>query len=83
MVKVLFFAKLSELAGRDSIEFKSEQPISIKQIVCQLETSLPQALIEALQDESTMVSINQSMAARDDLVHAGDEVAFLPPFSGG
>jgi molybdopterin converting factor small subunit len=30
-----------------------------------------------------MISVNQDMADSDTIIHDGDEVAFLPPFSGG
>ena len=29
------------------------------------------------------VSVNEEMADSDTIIHDGDEVAFLPPFSGG
>jgi len=30
-----------------------------------------------------MISVNQEMASADTIIRDGDEVAFLPPFSGG
>ena len=40
--------------------------------------------IDATLDiEHQSISVNQEMADADTVIHDGDEVAFLPPFSGG
>ena len=49
----------------------------------QLESDMPAELIEALRFDAVMVSVNKVMAGWDDTLSADDEVAFLPPFSGG
>lgn len=83
MIKVLFFAQLGELAGRDSMELDSSQSLKLSELIKVLEKSLPVEFIESVSDEATMVSVNQAISNRDVLVNDGDEVAFLPPFSGG
>ena len=83
MIKVLFFAQLGELAGRDSMELDSSQSLKLSELIKVLEKSLPVELIESVSDEATMVSVNQAISNRVVLVNDGDEVAFLPPFSGG
>jgi len=35
------------------------------------------------QRKSTVIAVNQKYALRTDVLHEGDEVAFLPPVSGG
>jgi molybdopterin converting factor small subunit len=47
-----------------------------------LSKELP-AIAEALGSRSILVSVNQEFAHDDAVVKDGDEVAFLPPFSGG
>ena len=38
---------------------------------------------DIIRDKKVMISVNQEMADSDTIIHDGDEVAFLPPFSGG
>ncbi len=79
-VRVRLFARLRELAG--SGELRREVPAG----------ATVAALWEALADEfpslrphSTSVSaaVNQEFARRTKELADGDEVAFLPPVSGG
>lgn len=83
MIKLLFFAQLSELAGCDSTEAEFQNGLTPRMLVDQLESDMPAELIEALRFDAVMVSVNKVMAGWDDTLSADDEVAFLPPFSGG
>ena len=83
MIKLLFFAQLAELAGQDSIELEATVPQKVYELIDALAVSLSAEALEVIRDESTMVSINHAVCDRDDMVCSGDEVAFLPPFSGG
>ena len=38
---------------------------------------------DIIRNKKVMISVNQEMADSDTIIHDGDEVAFLPPFSGG
>ena len=38
---------------------------------------------EFIREKKVMISVNEEMADSDTIIHDGDEVAFLPPFSGG
>jgi molybdopterin converting factor small subunit len=38
---------------------------------------------ELIREKKVLISVNQEMASVDTIIHDGDEVAFLPPFSGG
>jgi molybdopterin converting factor small subunit len=44
---------------------------------------VPPALIEALRDQSAMISVDQRYAGWDAPLHDGAEVGILPPVSGG
>lgn len=83
MIKVLFFAQLADFAGRDSLEIKCPDKLTPVKLVQLLQEELPEALTDALIDETAMVSANKVMIAWNDVIADGDEVAFLPPFSGG
>jgi molybdopterin converting factor subunit 1 len=79
-VKVLFFGRLRELVGRaeDSVEVPDGSPI--EQLFLHYGTRHP----ELVRFRASLVaSRNQEFAAWSTPLHAGDEVAFLPPVSGG
>ena len=76
-VKVLLFASLREQAGWSdrSIPLNALAVSSAREIWDRLELGdLPQVV---------KVAINQEIVSADHPVHAGDELAFLPPFTGG
>jgi molybdopterin synthase sulfur carrier subunit len=83
MIKVLFFAQLRDLAGVDSISLECPASTTARELIRSQVGTLPKALTDALLYDVAMVSVNKKMANWDDDIHAGDEVAFLPPFSGG
>jgi molybdopterin synthase sulfur carrier subunit len=79
-VKVLFFGRLKEIIGRSEESLDAAGASTIEQLF---------ALYAARHPELTkfrpslVASRNQEFAAWDTLLHSGDEVAFLPPVSGG
>ena len=79
-VKVLFFGRLKEIAGRaeDSLELVCDA--NIESVFAQYAARYPQ-----LQQyrSSVVASCNQEFAVWGTVLRAGDEVAFLPPVSGG
>jgi molybdopterin converting factor subunit 1 len=79
-VKVLFFGRLKEIAGRahESIDLGTEA--DIESLFAHYASRYPH-----LQQyrSSLIASCNQEFAAWNTVLHAGDEVAFLPPVSGG
>ena len=83
MIKVLFFANLRDFAQTDSIQVDSSQINDIRSLVSALGEVLPSALIDALADESAMVSVDHRYAGWEAELHDGAEVGFLPPVSGG
>jgi len=83
MIKVLLFAQLAEDAGKDSLLLEYETDLTPRQMLDTLETRLPPEVIASLRHDAVMLSVNQVFAAWDDPLNDGDEVAFLPPFSGG
>jgi molybdopterin synthase sulfur carrier subunit len=79
-VKVLFFGRLKELTGQaeDSAEFADVT--TIEQLFAFYAARLPEL---AKYRSSLVASRNQEFAAWDTPLRTGDEVAFLPPVSGG
>lgn len=79
-VKVLFFGRLKELSGQveDSMEFADGG--TIEQLFALYSTRIPEL---AKYRSSVVASRNQEFAAWDTPLRSGDEIAFLPPVSGG
>jgi len=79
-VKVLFFGRLKEITGRGEDAIELAEASTIEQLFSQCVTRLPEL---ARYRSSLIASRNQEFAAWDTALHSGDEVAFLPPVSGG
>ena len=79
-VKVLFFGVLKDITGK-SIDFLDMPDNSgLQEMLVQYCASFP-PLARLLP--SIAISINRDYAASDSVLHDGDEVALLPPVSGG
>ncbi len=79
-VKVLFFGQLKEIVGlaEDSVELPDGEPIEA--LFSQYGARHP----DLVRFRASLVaSRNQEFAAWNTPLHSGDEVAFLPPVSGG
>src|SRR5579885_3249474 len=79
-VRVLFFGILKDLVGRASDELSLPDHATARDVVAHYEqriTGHPKML------DSIAISVNQEYAHPDDRLRAGDEVALLPPVSGG
>lgn len=84
MITVLFFAQLSESAGLREVRLDaSETQMSVRDLAAKVVVELPKQLALDLFDGTVLVAVNKKRADWDTRVHAGDEVAFLPPVSGG
>jgi molybdopterin converting factor subunit 1 len=79
-VKVLFFGRLKEIVGQaeDSVELPDGAPI--EELFSRYGANHPEL---ARFRASLVASRNQEFAAWSTPLHSGDEVAFLPPVSGG
>jgi molybdopterin converting factor subunit 1 len=79
-IKVLFFGRLKEIVGHaeDSAELPDGAPIEA--LFSQYGANHPEIIPFRA---SLVASRNQEFAAWSTPLHSGDEVAFLPPVSGG
>jgi molybdopterin converting factor subunit 1 len=79
-VTVKLFARLRDLAGSGELVRDVEAPATVHTVWRSLTAEMP-ALVDY---EATMsVAVNAEYARMAAAVHDGDEVAFLPPVSGG
>jgi molybdopterin synthase catalytic subunit len=79
-VRVLFFGMLKDAAGTASDEVDLQDGASVRDLLAHCEIRIPR-LKEALG--SMAVAVNQQYSGPDTKLKAGDEVALLPPVSGG
>jgi sulfur-carrier protein len=82
MITVKFFASLKAIAEKDEEHIEVQSPISMDQLSDIISKTSPK-MGDIIRDNKIMISVNQEMADADTVIHDGDEVAFLPPFSGG
>ena len=79
-VRVRLFARLREQAGTDHETIEVAPGASLADVYAAIRRAHP--TLEA-DREGVRPALNQEFAAWDTLVAAGDEVAFIPPVSGG
>jgi molybdopterin synthase sulfur carrier subunit len=79
-LKVLFFGRLKDLIGRAEDSVNSADAATIEQLFALYAARNPEL---ARYRPSLVASRNQEFVAWDTPLHPGDEVAFLPPVSGG
>ena len=80
---VLFFASLRDEVGRDSVTLDLDAPVSLPDLLEHLSRDLSAVALAALQAENVRVAVNQSFLSAGELIQPGDEVAFMPPVTGG
>ncbi len=81
MVTIKFFAMLKNKAGTDEITISIPKQITLNEFKEVIKKEFPP--IGEFIDKNIMISVNQEIAASDTVIKDGDEVALLPPFSGG
>jgi molybdopterin converting factor subunit 1 len=79
-VTVRLFARLRDLAGTAELVRDVPTPATVQTVWSALVAEMP-ALLE--YERTMSVAVNAEYARMAAPVHDGDEVAFLPPVSGG
>tara|TARA_B110000467_G_C18187095_1_gene403896 strand:- start:529 stop:783 length:255 start_codon:yes stop_codon:yes gene_type:complete len=82
MISIKYFASLKSIAEKEEDSLEIENPISIDQLSDIISKTMPK-MGAIIREKKVMISVNQEMASADTIIRDGDEVAFLPPFSGG
>lgn len=77
MNKVLFFAHLRDAVGADFIKLDAAG-----KTVADLKAELA-ASYDLPKLDSVMTAVNEEFAQDEEIIQEGDEVAFIPPVSGG
>jgi MoaE-MoaD fusion protein len=74
-VSIRLFAGLRERAGRDELELELPEGARVADALDQVQHLAPGV--------SLVLAVNREYADRDVVLHAGDELAVVPPVSGG
>lgn len=81
MITVKLFAMLRDRVGADILSVNSDVR-TVGDLLTHLAREYP-PLAELIAGGRVLVSVNEEFAAQGDRVNDGDEVALMPPFSGG
>ena len=78
-VKLLFFAQCADWVGFKELSVKLSEPVAVADLL------LSQEALGSLLERKEMlrVAVNTEIATFDTEVRDGDEVAIMPPVSGG
>jgi molybdopterin converting factor subunit 1 len=79
-VRVLLFARLRELAGGDSVDMEVPQGTTLGALWLLIQDGNPSLKAFAT---TPLMALNLEYARPETLLAGGEEVAFLPPVSGG
>ena len=82
MITLKYFASLKSIAGKEEEQLDWGNETTVQKLSEIMAKTTPQ-IGEMIQGKKILVSVNQDVATLDTVIHDGDEVAFLPPFSGG
>jgi molybdopterin converting factor subunit 1 len=80
LVTILLFARLRELAGEAELPRHLPDGATVRHAWDTLAREFPQV---AAYERSMSAAVNADYARFTTTLHEGDEVAFLPPVSGG
>ncbi len=80
---VLFFASLRDATEVDALVLTLEAPLDLTGLLEKLSTRLPPEAMAELKAENVRVAVNQTFLTGPGLIRPGDEVAFMPPVTGG
>ena len=81
-VTVRFFASLREAVGQDSLALALDNA-SLAGVRERLAEQLTATQLEAVAASGVQVAVNQAIVRGDAPLANGDEIAFLPPVTGG
>ena len=83
MARLLFFGKLGDIAGGRVRDFPLPEGVCSIAALKEALGADDASLASALQEPSVRLVINEEIASADAAITDEDEIAFLPPVSGG
>jgi sulfur-carrier protein len=82
MITVLFFAQLRDQLECESVSVSAEGIGNLTELRARLLEENP-GWQPYLSTESLLYAVNQALVKPNHVVSSGDEVAFMPPVTGG
>jgi molybdopterin synthase sulfur carrier subunit len=83
VLKILLFGRLGDAVGDTEIGIPWDDNLATVATVREHLAQTSPELAEALGESRTLVALNQQICGTDTLVSDGDEIAFMPPVTGG
>jgi len=80
-IRILFFGKLADLVTEPEFQQQIESGTLVSDVYEKLAQQYP--LEPLAQQPNIKVAINQQLSGWDQSLSPGDELAFLPPVTGG
>ena len=77
-ITVLFFARSREIVGKDQIEIEVPEGEGVSFLVDRLQSQHPELL-----GMGSRIAVNSDYVEKDFKLRDGDQVAVIPPISGG
>ena len=78
-MNVLLFGITKDIIGKPILSLEEEKPMDVKQLKEELFRQYPN--LKSLS--SLSIAVNSSYAEDSQLLNEGDEIALIPPVSGG
>lgn len=78
-ISILAFGITAEIIGNKTVNIELPEGSSVSQLKHTLNETYPDFKLKT----TFQVAINHSMASDDQKIESGDEVALIPPVSGG
>ena len=82
MNTVKYFASLRLIAGKEEDQFDMGSETTLINLSHEISKTAPK-IGEMILGKKVMVSVNLDVASLESRIRDGDEIALLPPFSGG
>jgi MoaD family protein len=82
MITVKYFASLRLIAGKEEDQFDMGSETTLINLSHEISKTAPK-IGEMILGKKVMVSVNLDVASLESRIRDGDEIALLPPFSGG
>tara|TARA_B100000953_G_scaffold215062_1_gene177750 strand:+ start:45 stop:296 length:252 start_codon:yes stop_codon:yes gene_type:complete len=82
MITVKYFASLRSLASKEEDLFNLGSETTLERLSEEISKTAPK-IGEMMRGKKVMISVNHEVVVPGAVIRDGDEVALLPPFSGG
>ena len=82
MITIKYFASLRSVAGKEEDQFNLGSETTLERLSEEISKTAPK-VGEMMRGKKVMISVNHEVVVPGAVIRDGDEVALLPPFSGG